>query len=191
MLKDLYETILKRRSIRNFKQKEIDFDILKKCVNTARLAPSAANLQPLEFIIVNNKKTCSKIFDALGFAGYLKDWEPKKSESPAAYIIILCNDPKNKWYVRDASYAAENIVLTAESYNVGSCILCKIDKEKIRNELKIPENIIIDSVVALGYKNEKSVIEDYTNSVKYYRDENNVLHVPKKKIEEVMHINKF
>jgi nitroreductase len=189
--KDTYDIILERRSIRSFKQKEIDFEILKKCVNVARLAPSAANLQPLEFIIVNEKKTCSKLFKALGFAGYLKDWDPVESESPTAYIVILCNDQSNKWYERDASFAAENIALTAESKNIGSCVLCNIDKEKIRDILKIPEKIIIDSVVALGYKNEKSVIEDYTNSVKYYKDKDNVLHVPKKKLESVMHINKF
>jgi len=188
---EIYDTILKRRSIRSFKQKEIDFEILKKCVNAGRLAPSAANLQPLEFIIVNEKKTCSKIFNALGFAGYLKDWNPKESESPAAYIVILCNDPNNKWYVRDASFASENIVLTAEGYKIGSCVICNIDKEKIRDILKIPEKIIIDSVIALGYKNEKSVIKDYTDSVKYYKDKDNVLHVPKKKMENVMHINKF
>lgn len=191
MSEEIYDTILKRRSIRSFKQKEIDFEILKKCVNAGRLAPSAANLQPLEFIIVNEKKTCSKIFNALGFAGYLKEWNPKQSESPSAYIVILCNDPNNKWYVRDASFASENIVLTAEGYKIGSCVLCNIDKEKIRDILKIPEKIIIDSVIALGYKNEKSVIEDYTDSVKYYKDKDNVLHVPKKKMENVMHINKF
>ncbi len=191
MSEEIYDTILKRRSIRSFKQKEIDFEILKKCVNAGRLAPSAANLQPLEFIIVNEKKTCSKIFNALGFAGYLKDWNPKESESPAAYIVILCNDPNNKWYVRDASFASENIVLTAEGYKIGSCVICNIDKEKIRDILKIPEKIIIDSVIALGYKNEKSVIKDYTDSVKYYKDKDNVLHVPKKKMENVMHINKF
>lgn len=187
----IYNTIISRRSIRKFKQKKIPIDILKKCVNAARLAPTAANLQPLEFVAVNNKELCNKIFEFLGFAGYLKDWNPGLSESPVAYIIILLNDSKNKWSIRDASFAAANITLTAESYDIGTCVLCNINKEKIRNILKIPESILIDSVVALGYKDEESIIEDFTDSVKYYRDEKNVLHVPKKKLEEILHINKF
>lgn len=187
----VYKTVISRRSIRRFKQKEIPLDILKKCVNAARLAPTAANLQPLEFVVVNKKELCDKIFESLGFAGYLTDWNPELSESPAGYIIILVNDSKNKWSIRDASFAAGNITITAESFDIGTCVLCNINKEKIRNILKIPESILIDSVVALGYKDEESIIEDFKGSVKYYRDKKNVLHVPKKKLEEIIHINKF
>ena len=187
----VYKKIISRRSLRKFKQKEIPVDILKKCVNAARLAPSAANLQPLEFILINEKNICIKIFDAVSFAGYLKDWNPKPDEIPAAYIVILVKDKGDKWYKRDASFAAANITITAEGYDVGTCVLCKINREKIKKILKIPEEIIVDSLVALGYKDEKAVVEELTNSVKYYRDEKNILHVPKKRLEEIMHINKY
>lgn len=188
----VYEIMLRRRSIRRFKQTPISLDVLKKFVNAARLAPSAANLQNLEFYIVTNKKICSKVFEALNWAGYIKPkWSPSLNERPVAYIVILVNDIKNPWYLRDSSFAASSIVLCAEDEGISSCILCNIDKEKIRNYLKIPQQIIIDSVIALGYGKEKSIIEDIIDSVKYYRDEKEVLHVPKRKLEDILHINKY
>lgn len=189
---DIYEIIISRRSIRRFQQKPIDKNLLKKMVNAGRLAPSGANLQPVEFFIVNDKNICNDIFETIGWAGYIKPkWTPAKDERPTAYIVVLVNDKKNPWYLRDVSFSTENIVLYAESLDIGSCILCKIDREHIRKILNIPKKIVIDSLIALGYKSEKSVVEDYYNSVKYWRDENNVLHVPKKKLNDVMHINKY
>ena len=49
--------------------------------------------------------------------------------------------------------------------------------------------MIVDSVIALGYKAEKSVVEDMEDSVKYWRDEKQVLHVPKRKLQDILHIN--
>jgi len=188
---DVYNAILSRRSIRRFQQKSIEIKLLKKFVNAARLAPSAANLQPLEFFVVNDKKLCSEIFETIGWAGYLKDWSPDKDEQPAVYIVILTRVTKNQWYIRDASLASENIVLTAESDGIGSCILLNINKDRIRTILEIPKALEIDSIIALGYKAEKCVVEDIKDSVEYWRDKNQILHVPKRKIENIMHVNKF
>lgn len=189
---DVYEAILSRRSIRRFQQKPIQTELLKKFVNAARLAPSAANLQPLEYFVVNERELCSKVFETLSWAAYIKPkWAPSEEERPTAYIVMLIRDTNNKMYLRDVSLASENIVLAAEEEGVGSCILCNIDRDKLRNILKIPKDMIVDSVVALGYKAEKSVVEDFNGSVKYWRDKNEVLHVPKRKLEDITHVNKF
>jgi len=58
----IYETIISRRTIRKFDQKKIDPEILKKIVNAGRLAPSAANLQPLEYLIVDDEDLTKKLF---------------------------------------------------------------------------------------------------------------------------------
>ena len=188
----IYDTIISRRSIRRFKQKPIKIEILKKLINAARLAPSGANLQVLEYFIVTDKILCSKIFDTIGWAGYIKPtWKPRKEERPTTYIIILTNDINDRYYIRDVGIATENIVLTAESENVGSCILCNIKRNKIRKFLRIPDNFHVDSVIALGYKAEQPVIEDMKDSVEYWRDENDVLHVPKRRLKDIIHINKF
>jgi nitroreductase len=188
----VYDAILSRRSIRRFKQKKIPLALLKKFVNGARLAPSAANLQPLEFFIVTDIEKCSEVFTTLSWAAYITPkWIPGEKERPVAYIINLIKDSKNTWYARDVSFATENIVLAAEEEGIGSCVLCKIDKEKIKEILKIPDEIIVDSVIALGYKAEKPVVERFTDSVKYWRDEKEVLHVPKRNLQDIIHINNF
>jgi len=188
----VYDAILSRRSIRRFKQEKIDIELLKKFVNAARLAPSAANLQPLEFFIVSKKELCEKIFETTGWAGYIKpSWKPELNEQPGAYIIILKKDKDKEWTIRDASLAAENIVLLAESEDIGSCILLNINKKQIRNILKIPDKLYIDSLIALGYKNEKCIAEDIKKDMKYYRDKNNILHVPKRKLKDVIYINEI
>jgi len=189
---DVYTAIKSRRSIRRFQQKPIALKILKKLVNAARLAPSAANLQPLEYFIVNDKKLCSKVFETIGWAGYIKPkWTPDPKERPMAYIVMLVKDVENKWYPRDVSLATENIVLAAEAEGIGSCILCNIYRAKIRQALEIPENIIVDSVIALGYKAERSVVEELRDSVKYWRDEKNIMHVPKRRLDDITHFNRF
>lgn len=189
---DIYDIILSRRTIRRFQQKPIQIDLLRKFVNAARVAPSAANLQPLEYFVVTEKELCSKIFETLGWAGYIKPrWAPSIEERPTAYIIILVHEDINKDYKRDVGLSAENIMLTAEKENIGSCMLGSVDREKVREILNVPSSLLIDSVIALGYKAEKSIMEDMKDSIKYWRDENEVLHVPKRRLEDIIHINKY
>ena len=189
---DVYKAILSRRTIRQFKQKPIDIKTLKNFVNAGRVAPSAANLQPLEYFIINEKELCSNVFDTLGWAGYIKPkWKPAENERPAAYIILLVHEDISKYYQWDIGLSAENIMLAAEEENIGSCMLLNIKRDKLREILDIPKSLHIDSVIALGYKSEKSVVEDMVDSIEYWRDEKDVLHVPKRKLEDIVHLNKF
>jgi len=192
MVMDVYDAILSRRTIRRFQKKPIKLDLLGRFVNAARLAPSAANLQPIEYFIVTEKEICSKIFEAIGWAAYIiPKWNPSVEERPTAYIVILVKDTNNKFYTRDVSFASENIVLAAEEEGIGSCILYNIDRDKIQELLKIPKVFYVDSIIALGYKAEHPVVEELKDSVKYWRDENEVLHVPKRRLKDIIHINKF
>jgi len=188
----VYDVIISRRTIRRFLQKPLDLVLLQKFVNAARLAPSAANLQPLEYIIVTEKKLCAELFDTLGWAAYIQPkWTPHVYERPTAYIVVLVTDGKNPYYQRDVGFATENIVLAAEAEGVGACVLCNINREMIQNIFRIPNTILVDSVIALGYKDEKSVVEEMTDSVKYWRDGHDVLHVPKRTLDDIMHINNY
>jgi nitroreductase len=188
----VYDAIISRRSIRRFQQKPIDLEVLKKCVNAGRLAPSAANLQPLEYCIVIDKTLGAQLFETLHWAAYIQPkWTPKETERPTAYIIVLVKDTQNPYYERDVGFATENIVIAAEGEGLGSCILCNIERVKIQDICKIPLTLAVDSVIALGYKAETSVVEDLKDSVKYWRDEKDILHVPKRKLDDIIHINKF
>jgi nitroreductase len=188
----VYDAIISRRSIRRFTQKPVDLKIIKKCINAARLAPSAANLQPLEYCIVTDKELCTHLFEALSWAAYIQPkWTPNEAERPTAYIVVLVKDTKNPYYERDVGFATENIVLAAEGEGLGSCILCNIERSKIQDLCNIPLTLAVDSVIALGYKAETSVVENMGDSVKYWRDEHNVLHVPKRKFDDIVHVNRF
>ena len=189
---NVYDAIISRRSIRRFHQKPVKLELLKKCVNAGRLAPSAANLQPLEYIIVNDKTLCAHLFETLHWAAYIQPkWIPKETERPTAYIVVLVKDTQNPYYERDVGFATENIVLTAEGDGLGSCILCNIERVKIQELCNIPLELAVDSVIALGYKAETPVVEDLKDSVKYWRDDHEILHVPKRKLDDIIHLNKY
>ncbi|MFZ3062828.1 MAG: nitroreductase, partial [Actinomycetota bacterium] len=75
--------------------------------------------------------------------------------------------------------------------DIGTCWIQSIDKESLRQILKVPASYEIDSVIALGYKAEEPVVEKMTNSVKYWLDDQQTLHVPKRKLKDILHRNKF
>ena len=186
----IYQTILKRRSIRSFKQKKIAFALLKKLVNAGRLAPSAANLQPCEYIIVNHPTLLKNVFSTLKWAGYITPaGNPPEGKKATAYIVSLVNKEINKNGEKDVAAAMENMILTALEKGIGSCWIGSIERIKLRQILKIPGKYKIDSVLALGYPDEKSVTEEFKDSIEYWKDKEGVLHVPKRKIESILHHN--
>jgi nitroreductase len=182
------DLVKKTRSIRRFKEDEkLDQSLLEELVNTARLTPSAMNLQPLKYFISNNKKTNSTIFSSLKWAGYLKNWNgPKPGQRPAAYILI-CGDrtiSKNiKW---DMSIAAYSIMLAAAEKNIGGCILASMDHKELHKDLNLSDNLEILITCALGASAENIIIDEAAADIKYYRDEKDNHHVPKRSLKEIL-----
>lgn len=190
---NVYEATTNRRTIRRFKQKPIPFETLKKIVNAGRLAPSSANLQPIEYIVIDEANLVENVFETLKWAGYISPaGDPPTGERPVAYIIILANKKKNPGNCeRDAAAAIENMILVALEEGIGSCWLGSIDTNKLTDILELPEHIKIDSVLALGYSNESPQIEEIKDSVKYWKDETGILHVPKRKLDDILFYNKY
>ena len=192
----IYNKIISRRTIRKFKQIYIPIDILKKLVNAGRLAPSAGNLQPLEYFIVTDKSRKIKIFSTLGWAIYIKpEGNPQKGEEPTAYIIILVNNKitKNAYYKYDVGTSVENIIISALEEGIGCCWIATFNKNKLSKILKIPEDYSIDCVIALGYPLENPTFEDIEKdkTIIYHKDSEGRLHVPKRRLEDIIHIEKF
>lgn len=189
----LYELIVSRRSIRQFKPKHISSDIFVKIVNAARLAPSASNLQPLEFIVVDEVNLRKKLFPCLKWAAYITPrGDPKPGHEPVAYIVVLVNlRARDKGYERDVGAAVENMILAAWEEGIGSCWIFSVKRNNIQEMLKIPMDYSIDSVLALGYPDEKPIVEDMKGSLKYWKDKKECLHVPKRKLENIIHFNLF
>ncbi len=190
----IYETIISRRTIRKFKQEKIDPEILKKLVNAGRLAPSGANLQPLEYLVIDNKGLKEKTFSNLAWAGYIRpEGDPGEGERPAAYIIILADRKINPAPEMDIGASAENISLAARGEGIGCCWIGAFKKKEINEVISVPENFSVELVLALGYSAERPVLEDMErgSSIKYYKDDSGTLHVPKRRLEDILHFNQF
>jgi len=184
---DIEQAIYERRTIRRFKQMPIPIEILKKLIDLARVAPMAKNVQALEFVIVQNAEHVKKIFSFIRFAGSLPENErkPEPGREPTAYIIVMINtDIKQEYFDFDVGAAVENMLLGAVKYNIGCCWMGNIDKDKIQKYLKIPQKYVITHVISLGYPDEVSIMESFTNSFKYWKDENG-MHIPKRKLEDI------
>jgi nitroreductase len=187
MVKDL---IIKNRSYRRFFQDHtIDMETLRELVDLARLSASAANMQPLKYILSCDPKKNNEIFAHLGWAAYLKDWPgPEEGERPSGYIVILLDTgiSKNPWC--DHGIAAQSILLGATEKGLGGCMIASIQRNQLRDALDIPKKYEILLVIALGKPKEKvriETVEDEEN-IQYWRDENSIHHVPKRLLEEII-----
>jgi nitroreductase len=187
MIADL---IRKNRSCRRFFQKEpVGIDTLRSLVNLARLSASAANLQPLKYILSNDPQKNELIFSCLAWAGYLKDWPgPPEGERPPAYIIVLGDTDITKTFATDMGIAAQSILLGAREQQLAGCLIGSIKKELLREMLHIPGRFEILLVIALGKPKESVVLEEMApgDSIKYWRDEQGTHHVPKRPLDEII-----
>ena len=187
MLKDL---VIENRSCRRFFEGEqIDSSLLKDLIDLARYCPSGGNLQPLKFMILNNEDQNSKVFPCLGWAAYLAEWDgPAEGERPPAYIIILGDTSIKKDIDCDHGIVSQTILLGASEKGLGGCIIASIKRDTLRKVLAIPERYTILLVLAIGRPKEKVVLETVgpDQNIKYWRDEKEVHHVPKRTLEEII-----
>ncbi len=186
MIRDL---ILKNRTYRRFDEAvEIGKDQVAEWIDLARLSSSGANLQPMKYIIVTEKEDREKIFSHLKWAASLPDWDgPKEGERPSAYIVMLLDYgiSKNPWW--DHGISAQSIMLGAVENGYGGCMFGSLNKAGIKRDFAIGEEYEVMMVLALGKPVEEVVLEDIKDGkIKYYRDENNVHHVPKRKLEDMI-----
>ncbi|UCH12743.1 MAG: nitroreductase family protein [Candidatus Omnitrophota bacterium] len=184
-----FKDLIKRcRSYRRFYEDcKIEENLLRELVDLARLSASAANLQPLKYMLSCQPTRNDLIFPALFWAGHIKDWPgPKEGERPSAYIIILGDKTIAKTFEYDCGIAAHSILLGAVEKGLGGCMLGAIDKDLLRKNLNIPQQYDILLVIALGKPKEKVVIEESEGDIKYYRNKNNTHHVPKRSLDEII-----
>jgi len=188
--RNLLFLIFKRRTVRLFKPKKVPLRVIKKLIDSARCAPSAANLQFLEYLVIDNQKLREKIFPYTRWGGYVYPKRvPPPENRPSLYIILLINKEKSKKPdLRDIGAAAENILLSLLCFGLGGCWIASIDRRMIRKILNIPKKYIIDSLIAVGIPAESPLLEN-RDSVRYWLDKQERLHVPKRPLEKIFHYN--
>jgi len=187
MIRDL---IRKNRSYRRFYQEvAIELKTLRELVDLARLSASAANIQPLKYILSCEPQRNALIFPHLAWAGYIKDWPgPCEGERPAAYIIILGDTQISQSFGCDHGIAAQSILLGATEKGLGGCIIGTVQRQELRKDLDIPSRYEILLVVALGKPKETVVIETIESGedIKYWRDSEGLHHVPKRALDDII-----
>lgn len=182
------ELVKATRSYRNFDPAcRLSDEQLQGLIELCRYTPSTANKQAIKFAYANSEKACAKVFELLGWAGYLTDKPPYNGNVPSAYILVCFDNSIAPDIEIDAGICAQTVVLGAMDSGIGACMLGNFNKEKMAEVFKLPEHIKPRLIIALGRPKETVEIVDIKDGdVKYYRDgyEKNI--VPKRTLNELM-----
>lgn len=156
---DFIDLVKKRQSDRAYSDKTVDRTIIDRCIEAARLAPSACNSQPWSFIIVDDqelrKDIAAKMHDVIMKGN-------KFTLSAPVFVVVIEEKPnitsrvggflKGKQYTfLDIGIAAEHFCLQASQEGLGTCMLGWFDEAGVRKLLNIPSNRRIPLVITLGY----------------------------------------
>ena len=187
MIADL---VRRNRSCRRFYQNQaVALETLKELVNLGRLSASAANLQPLSYILSSSPNENDQIFSCLKGKGYIKEWPgPKEGERHPDYIIVLGDTGKTKNFECDHGIASQSILLGAREIGLSGCMVGSINRNKLRRILNISAQYKILLVLAIGKPKEQVVIEEVgaDGNIQYWVDDQGVHHVPKRNLNDII-----
>ncbi|MBQ7255628.1 MAG: nitroreductase family protein [Oscillospiraceae bacterium] len=190
MLKDLAK---KSRSYRGYDEsRKITREELLEFVDCARYAPSSVNGQPFQYVLAYEPEMLQKIQPLTGWARALPELcLPFPGKCPTAFIVIVQNtdwDADLKRYLKDVGIVAQTMLLAAAEKDLGGIMIGNFSPEKIAEALELPENLVPMLIVAFGKPDEQIVIKeiDEGESIRYYRDANNVHYVPKRKLKDIV-----
>ncbi len=187
-----------RRTIRLFDQKPVPPDLLRSLVDIARFAPTGSNRQPLKFVIMYDQNLVEKVFSFTAWAGLVRPRRtPPESKRPRAWILVLIDKQiKKKGYETEMGAAVSSILLAARATGLGTCWIGSLNRKELRKLMEIPDRYIIGDIVAIGYPAEQPRAEEAETSnpadleaVKYYLDDDNLLHVPKRPLTQLLSEN--
>ncbi len=156
---DFSELILKRRSVRKYLPKPVERELIDKCLNAARLAPSACNAQPWYFIVIDNEQVKDRLCSA-AFSGI---YSSNKFVKNAPVIIVVITEQLSyqvkvggffrhlKYALVDIGIAGEHLALQAAELGLGTCWLGWFSENGVRKALDLPKSTKIDIMFSLGY----------------------------------------
>jgi nitroreductase len=186
---ELEQVLRERRTVRRFLQTPVPDGELAHLINMARLASCGRNAQRLRYVVVRSPELVAKIFPHTAWAGSVAPRRnPVPGETaPTAFIVVTgaAEDAQTPLLQADCGAAVQTMQLAAWERQIGCCWMGAIDRKAIHALLELPEDTAILYIVALGYAAEKPVSEDVKDpeQVKYYLDDNDLLHVPKLSVE--------
>lgn len=166
---NLLDLAKKRCSVRDFSNSPVEAEKLKYILEVARMAPSACNLQPWSFLVLQSEEIREEIKEC-----YDRDWF-----ASAPLYILVCGNHEVSWKRKfdekdhcdiDIAIAAEHIALAVEEVGLGTCWVCNFDPEKCRKIVKLPENIEPMVLLPIGYP-----ARDFKAAEKNRKNEENLI----------------
>ncbi len=158
----LIDIIRERKSVRKYSDRPVEREKVLKCIEAARLAPSAENVQPWRFIVVDDpvlrEKLCSGACSGI--------YRPTRFivNAPVVVVILARIDllanvigrrvQGTQFYLLDIGIAGEHLVLQAQELGIGTCWIGWFSSKKVRNTLSIPQRYRVVSLIAMGYPAE-------------------------------------
>jgi len=175
------EVLIKRRSIRRFKQTPVEDEKLSEMIDAARFAPSGGNTQTLRYYIVRDKHAVEDIFKHTKWGANVAPRRNPVWSLSAPPVFIAVSAPRDSSPQADAGAAIQNMMLKASERGVGTCWLGSFNPGKTAETIKSAPGEKIIFLVAVGYPDESPICEDIPagHSTKYYLDKDDVIHVPK------------
>lgn len=141
------EALKTRRSVRSFQERPVPREIVEDIVDCGRLAATARNIQPCEFVVVTDPEFRSELADITEYGKFI-------AQAPVC-IVVLAHD--TKYYLEDGAAAAQNILVAARAHGLGSCWVAG-DKKPYANEIReltgAPEDYRLVCLIAIGYPGE-------------------------------------
>ncbi|MEK7867990.1 MAG: nitroreductase family protein [Candidatus Omnitrophota bacterium] len=147
---EFFEVVKNRKSVREYSDKEVEKELIEKIVDAGRLAATARNEQPWEFIVTSEKKILKKICGICPNGPFIKD--------VSHLVAVFSKD--TKYYLEDCSAATQNMLLAIEALGLGGCWVAGDKKdyaEDIRKIFNMPDNYKLVSMITVGHpkKEEK------------------------------------
>lgn len=184
----------KRHSTRKFIDKKIDRNLLLDILKCGQNYPSRSNLQPLKFILITDENICNQIFDTILWGcknPYFKNFK-NKEYSPKNYIVV-CVDTQisSAGYEYEIGASIQSMLLSATEKDISSLWVKSVNRSAIAKILNTDENIIIDSLVCLGYSDQKNTRKKINEKYQVTVDDKLNMNTPKRNIKEVSYENGF
>ena len=151
-MKNAIETLQTRRTIRTYTGQPVEKKIIEEIVDCARLAPTAMNDQPWDFIVITDKAKLASIPPMLGHAEYIAN---------AAFAVLVLSR-ETQYFVEDCSAATENLLIAAAAHGLGSCWVAGTQQAYapvVAKAFGAPEDRKLIAIVSFGYPAESPVIE--------------------------------
>lgn len=162
---DAIRALKTRRSVRKYTDQPVSRELLSEMVDCARLAATARNEQPWEFVVVTDEAERKVIADLTDYGKHIA--------SAGACVAVFCRD--SKYYVEDGSAATQNLLVAAHALALGTCWIAGDKKDyaqPIAEYLKVPGDYKLVALVSVGFPDETPTR-------------------PKRSLEEVLHWGKF